>query len=74
MNMLQEHNRLRRLHGVGDLQFDHDACVKAQQWSQYMANNNYFEHATYEIMGNCGENLIMFPTNFNFNDHINNMG
>jgi uncharacterized protein YkwD len=57
---LDEHNRLRALHGIPALKYDPELAKYSQNWADKLAKTGSFEHSTCR-MGNkmIGENIAM---------------
>ena len=56
---LEKHNYYRRMHHVCDLQLSDELCEIAQNYADYLAANNKFEHSHDKFKGEAmGENLF----------------
>ncbi|VDO53206.1 unnamed protein product [Schistosoma margrebowiei] len=51
---IREHNRLRSLHGCGELQLDEELMISAQKWAENLAEAEKLYHSNYN---DYGENL-----------------
>ncbi|CAH8434634.1 unnamed protein product [Schistosoma haematobium] len=51
---IREHNRLRSLHGCGELQLDEELMISAQKWAENLADAEKLYHSNYN---DYGENL-----------------
>lgn len=57
---LKAHNAYRKKHGVEPLTINPDLCFYSQEWADYLASNNVFDHSNCEWNGNVvGENIAM---------------
>ena len=54
---LDKHNELRAKHGVPNLVLDASIRSIAQQYAEYLAANQYFQHSSDAMTGKYGENL-----------------
>ncbi|KAH8347332.1 hypothetical protein KR059_009152, partial [Drosophila kikkawai] len=52
---LDEHNRLRKLHGVPDLTLNEDLCKRSAEYAEELAQKKNLQHS--EAKGEYGENL-----------------
>jgi glioma pathogenesis-related protein 2 len=52
-----KHNELRAKHGVPNLVLDASIISIAQQYAEYLAANQYFQHSSDAMTGKYGENL-----------------
>jgi uncharacterized protein YkwD len=48
---LDEHNRLRRMHGVPYLKLNRELCNIAQEWAEKVASTGKFEHSNNKYDG-----------------------
>jgi uncharacterized protein YkwD len=48
---LDEHNRLRRTHGVAYLKLNRQLCSIAQEWAEKIASTGKFEHSNNKYDG-----------------------
>ena len=53
---MDRHNKLRARHGVGPLTLDKKIIASAQKWSDYLVQNDKWEH---DYKSGYGENLAM---------------
>ena len=60
-NCVTEHNRLRKLHGAQSLSWSESLAEDAQNWAEYLAQNDKIEH-DYETLAEKdeGENIAWF--------------
>lgn len=57
---LQAHNKYRKLHGIEPLSINIDLCDYSQQFANFLASNNVFEHSNCLWDGKLvGENIAM---------------
>ncbi len=54
---VDKHNELRAKHGVPNLVLDASITSIAQQYAEYLAANQYFQHSSDAMTGKYGENL-----------------
>lgn len=54
---LDAHNAYRQLHNTEPLTYNHDIAVAAQEYAQWMKDNDKFEHSAREDRDFLGENL-----------------
>ncbi|XP_068155181.1 Golgi-associated plant pathogenesis-related protein 1-like [Drosophila tropicalis] len=55
--LVSEHNRLRQLHGVPDLNEDVELSKGCQAYAEELATTEKFEHSAEAMKGEFGENL-----------------
>ncbi|XP_063406726.1 Golgi-associated plant pathogenesis-related protein 1-like [Mytilus trossulus] len=58
---VREHNTLRQRHGVPPLSLAQDLCVLAQEWANYLINNNKHGHSSNKLGENLADKAGNYP-------------
>ena len=60
LNALQSHNKYRNIHHSPPLSLNKEICQISQKYSEYLANNDIFQHSNNKYKGEeLGENLFL---------------